>query len=247
VLNGAPFTAGADTALWADFQKKVRDLKLPPAREQALIAEGRAALTGPFRRGYDRVLAALQQTAPKATSNDGVWRLPNGAAYYENQLRFWTTTDMTADQIHTVGVAEVGAHSAGDGGDQGEGGLTGSLQAFFETSRPAASSTTPSTPRGKAAYLADAKTFIAGAMGQGAPVLSRAAQGPLDVRAVRAWREASASVAFYNGPHAGRLAARHLLRNLADMTQVLKPRWRASPITRARPGITSRSRSRRRR
>jgi uncharacterized protein (DUF885 family) len=214
----------------------VRELKLPAAREQALIAEGRAAMTGPFRRGYDRVLAALQQTAPKATSNDGVWRLPNGAAYYDQQLLFWTTTEMTADQIHTVGVAEVARIQREMEAIKAKVGFTGSLQAFFENIKTGGQFHYPNTPEGKAAYLADAKTFIAGAMAE-APqyfrVLPRAA---LDVRAVEPWREASAPVAFYNRstPDGSRPGIFYV--NLADMSQVLKPQVEGIAYHEGAPG-----------
>jgi uncharacterized protein (DUF885 family) len=236
VLGGAPFTAGEDTALWADFQKKVRDLKLPAATEAALLADGRAALTGPFRRGYDRVLTALAAVQPKATSNDGVWRLPDGQAYYENQLRFWTTTDLTADQIHQTGLSEVARIQREMEAIKTRVGFTGSLQAFFEHVKTGQQFQYPNTPEGKAAYLADAKAFIAGAMAE-APqyfrVLPRAA---LDVRAVEPWREASAPVAFYNRstPDGSRPGIFYV--NLADMSQVLKPQVEGIAYHEGAPG-----------
>ena len=67
-----------------------------------LIAEARAALSGPFRRGYDSFFAALDAIEPKATGNGGAWRLPRGDQYYANQLRFFTTTDLGADEIHRM-------------------------------------------------------------------------------------------------------------------------------------------------
>ena len=49
----APFTDGADGALFADFKTKVNRLQIPQAEKDRLIAAAREALTGPFRRGYE--------------------------------------------------------------------------------------------------------------------------------------------------------------------------------------------------
>ncbi len=52
-------------------------------------------------RGY------LQELLEKAPEDDGIWRLPDGDAYYAFLLRNHTTTDLTADEIHELGLAEV--------------------------------------------------------------------------------------------------------------------------------------------
>jgi uncharacterized protein (DUF885 family) len=76
VITGAPFGPGADTALWADFKAKVGKLDADAATKTRLLADGEAALKGPFRQGYEQVIAALEAASKKARSDDGVWRLP---------------------------------------------------------------------------------------------------------------------------------------------------------------------------
>mgnify|MGYP002649403082 CR=1 FL=1 len=60
-----------------------------------------------------RVLAALGELQVKAEAmpdkNGGVWRLPEGEAYYNARLQLSTTTDLTADQIHDLGLKRVAA------------------------------------------------------------------------------------------------------------------------------------------
>ncbi len=51
----------------------------------------------------DRQIAALQALRPKATSDAGAWKLPQGDAYYAWALRAATTTSMTPDEIHKAG------------------------------------------------------------------------------------------------------------------------------------------------
>ena len=60
ILVGAPFTAGPDSTVMADFAKKVAALDAPPATKEKLLADARNALTGPFKTGYDTLFAALE-------------------------------------------------------------------------------------------------------------------------------------------------------------------------------------------
>lgn len=54
-----------------------------------------------------RQIAAFEAIQPKSTHDAGVWRLPDGAAYYRYAVRSGTSTEMTADEIHEVGLKKV--------------------------------------------------------------------------------------------------------------------------------------------
>ena len=67
-----------------------------------------AALTTRVYPAYERMNAALEALRPEAaTQTAGVDRLPDGAAYYTLSLKAMTTTDYSAEQIHSLGLAEV--------------------------------------------------------------------------------------------------------------------------------------------
>ena len=105
--GGAPFgRSGFDTA--GRFRKS-RDLDAPAAVKAKLLSDASAALTGPFRDGYGVLIAAIDEVAPKSKGNFGVWSLPGGDAYYADRLKNSTTTDLTADQIHDLGLKQVAA------------------------------------------------------------------------------------------------------------------------------------------
>ncbi|MEH3100655.1 DUF885 domain-containing protein [Sphingomonas adhaesiva] len=111
IVTGAPFDGGAPSPLWADAQAKVARLQsagtLDAAQAAALLADTRAALLT-IRPAYDRVIAWAQADLPTAPSGRvGALTLPDGAAWYTAALRLNTTTDLTADQIHAIGLAEV--------------------------------------------------------------------------------------------------------------------------------------------
>lgn len=111
IVTGAPFDGGAPSPLWADAQAKVAKLKaagkVTNAEADALLADTRAALLT-IKPAYDRVIAWAQADLPTAPSGrTGAISLPEGAAYYAAALKLNTTTDLTADQIHKIGLAEV--------------------------------------------------------------------------------------------------------------------------------------------
>jgi len=56
---------------------------------------------------YEELLTFLQDQLQWATTDDGVWKLPNGEAYYAFLLRTHTTTDLTAEEVHQLGLREV--------------------------------------------------------------------------------------------------------------------------------------------
>lgn len=62
---------------------------------------------GSVRRGYQELLSTLQSLQPDAPSSIGVGQFPNGAAYYDYTLRHHTTSDLTAAEIHQLGLDEL--------------------------------------------------------------------------------------------------------------------------------------------
>ncbi|TFU03345.1 DUF885 domain-containing protein [Polymorphobacter arshaanensis] len=111
LITGAPFGPGPDSPLWADVNAKTEALvkagKLPRAEADALLGEARTALLG-IKPAYERVIAWARADLPTAPSGRvGAISLPGGAAYYANELRLNTTTDLTADQIYAIGLKEV--------------------------------------------------------------------------------------------------------------------------------------------
>jgi uncharacterized protein (DUF885 family) len=55
----------------------------------------------------DRQILALEALAPRATSDAGVWAKPDGDAYYDWALKAGTTTNMSPDEVHQMGLDEL--------------------------------------------------------------------------------------------------------------------------------------------
>ncbi|WP_439478352.1 DUF885 domain-containing protein [Brevundimonas sp.] len=240
IISGAPFDDSADNPVWADFQRKVGGLEADAATKERLLAEGRAALTGPWRRGYEGVLTALTEVGAQAAAMPdnaaGVWRLPEGEAFYNARLRLSTTTDLTADQIHEIGLAEVARLQGEMQTIMTQVGFTGSLQEMFAWLKSDPRFQYPNTPEGKEEYLTDARAFIAQVMEAGPRWFSDLPESALEVRAVEPWREATASIAFYNSPAPDGSRPGIYYVNLSDMTQVLKPQIEGISYHEGAPG-----------
>jgi uncharacterized protein (DUF885 family) len=112
ITVGAPFDDGKPSAIWEATEEKLAALvkadTISQARSDELKEQARAALTGSLKPSYDRIIAWFTQDLPntKATSF-GVSALPNGEAFYNYRLANQTTTDLTAQEIHNIGLSEV--------------------------------------------------------------------------------------------------------------------------------------------
>ena len=235
-LTGAPFDNGADHPVWADFKKKVAALQTDQATRDRLLREGEAALKGQFRNGFNRVIASVEAMRGKATSSDGVWRLPDGDAFYAGAVQFFTTTDLTPAQIHDTGLSEVARIHREMEVIKNKVGFKGTLQEFLTHIKTDPQFKYPNTEAGKAQYLADATAQVKAYMAVADKQFSTLPKGPVEVRAVEAWREKTASVAFYNPgtPDGSRPGIYYV--NLSDMTQVAKVQLEAITFHEAAPG-----------
>ena len=166
VVTGAPFTGGDDSALWADAQAKADALvkagKIDEARATELKAEARAALVEAVKPAYADVIAWFKADMPKAAVNPtGVGsRHPNGAAYYAQRLKASTTTDLTADQVHQIGLDEVKRIRGEMEALKDKVGFEGDLQAFFKFIATDPQFKYPNTDAGRQAYIDDATKAI---------------------------------------------------------------------------------------
>ncbi|TGY88298.1 DUF885 domain-containing protein [Marinicauda algicola] len=201
-LTGAPFDeTGVDSALFADFKTKVAELALPEAESAALIEAAETALLEVYRPALERYIASLEAMERDADDRHGVWKLPNGEEYYATQVHFFTTRDdLTADEVHEIGLSEVERiqNEMREIMEQVE--FEGDLQAFFEFLRTDPQFYLPNDEAGRAAYLARSTEYIDQVMQIAPQYFDTLPEAALEVRAVEAWREETATGAFYNQP-----------------------------------------------
>ena len=107
VITGAPFSDGPDAPLYDDFKSKVAKLAISQTEKDLLIADAAQALNTSVKPAYEALIAEMTAQEKVAGTDDGIWRFPDGAGYYAERLASYTTTDMTPDQIHELGLAQV--------------------------------------------------------------------------------------------------------------------------------------------
>ena len=202
VLKGRPFDDRAeDSAILADFRAKVGKLPVADAEKERLLAAGTAALEGPFRRGVEASIARIESLRARSPGPHGVWKLPDGAGYYRNQIDFWTSdATLTADQIHDIGLAEVARIRGEMEAIMDKVGFKGDLPAFFVHLRKDPANFFPNTDAGRQAYLDESKAYIDAVYSDVGKYFNVLPKAPLEVRRVEEWREESAPIAFYNQP-----------------------------------------------
>ena len=97
-----------ENALYTNFAAKTDSIKgLAPEERKKLEADLEARIQDTVYPAYQRLIAYEEHLESVATDDDGVWKLPDGDAYYDQCLRDNTTTDMPADSIHSLGLSEV--------------------------------------------------------------------------------------------------------------------------------------------
>jgi uncharacterized protein (DUF885 family) len=200
VVTGAPFTEGPDSTLLADFKGKLTKLDIEPNAAEALIAEANKALLNSVGPGFNSLANTVRTLEMQSDTRDGAWKLPDGDAFYNRALARTTTTDMDAETIHNLGLAEVERIHGEMRDIMRDVNFDGDLQAFFEFTRVDSQFYYPDTPEGKERYLSEATAWIDDMKARLDTLFLVKPQADLVVKAVEPFREKSAGKAFYQRP-----------------------------------------------
>ncbi len=203
VITGYPFsgsTPDTPSPLYKDFEKKVRALNLADDTMENLLRDARLALIDAVGPAYESLMDDMKRHRDIAGTDDGVWRLPDGENYYAARLANMTTTDMTAKEIHDLGLSEVARIHGEMEEIKRAVGFDGTLQDFFVFMRNDPQFYKPQTEAGKAEYLEEATALIDTMRGALPRMFNTFPKADMIVKAVEPFREKSAGKAFYNRP-----------------------------------------------
>jgi len=221
VVAGFPFTkTNVEAPLYADIKGKIEKLGLTDADKAALLQQATDALLTSVKPAYAELIAEMERQLVMAGTDDGVWRFKDGAGYYAQLLKNYTTTDLNGDQIHALGLAQVARIHGEMREIMAKTGFQGSLQAFFDFIRTDQRFYAPNTEEGRALYLSEtekAKQQVTALLPQYFGILPKA---PLVVKRVETFREKSAGKAFYQGPSPDGSRPGTYYANLYDMADM---------------------------
>lgn len=97
-----------DTSFWSPFEEALASKKLSTLENEGLLKRAESAILDVIQPGFQRLLTFLEDVYSKHTRKEiGATSLPNGARFYEQCVRFHTSTSLTAKEIHDMGLREV--------------------------------------------------------------------------------------------------------------------------------------------
>ena len=225
VITGAPFESGKDSPLWEDVNAKVGFLlasdRANDAQAAAWKTAAEAALKDKVKPAYERLIAWLNEDMTNAPSGKvGALTLPNGAEWYNASLELLTTTKMTADEIHELGLSEVKRIQAEMDKIREATGFKGDQKAFFEFMRTDKQFYLPETDEGRAKYLATAQGYLDAMYEKLPDYFGRLPKAPLTVKRVESFREVPGGAAHYYGPTPDGKQPGIFYAHLSDMSAV---------------------------
>lgn len=216
--------------LYLSFKEKLDRIPardMDAATRQALLGAAADAIQKSVYPAYRDLIAYFETLKPKAQANRGAWSLPSGDAYYAWCVRMHTTTDLTPQQVHDLGLAEVARIRAQmDVILRGQGLTEGTVGARLIQLAHWPDQTYPDTPAGRQAILARYQAILDDVnRGLGASFGLRPPLG-VKVEPVPASSAATAPGAYYamgafDGSRPGVFYVN--LRKPADVTKFMMP------------------------
>ncbi len=198
--------------------------KLTDSARSELQGRVENAIAEKIYPSYQKLIAYYSELLPKTTEDAGVWKLPEGEAFYAYMLHQMTTTTLNPAEIHAIGVSEVVR-------------IEGEMRQILDTNgyagRPIAESLKalsedpqhlyPNDDAGRAAALAEYKRLIDEALERSKRLFATLPKAPMEVQRVPEFKEATGPGAYYQGPAMDGSRPGVFFANLRDMNEL--PKW----------------------
>lgn len=202
-MQGFRGVPAQQNALYVDFKGKLDKLPaatLDAATRAELLSGAETAIAQSVYPAYQRLIDHFVALLPKAQGNYGAWHLPNGDAYYAWCIRQHTTTQLSAEQIHQIGLDEVARIGAQMDEILREQGLSeGSIGDRVRQLSADPAQLYPDTEGGRIAIIADYQSIL-DEVNQGLDsAFDKRPKLGVEVRPVPTFSEATAPGAYYSG------------------------------------------------
>lgn len=214
----------AENILASSFKTRAAKIeKLNDQQRAELQTRVESTVTAKVYPAYQKLIDYFTALLPKTTTDDGVWKLPDGEAFYAYMLHQNTTTTLNPAEIHAIGVAEV---------ERIEGEMRAILDANGFAGQPirSAMDALGKDPRflfanddaGRAAALAEYTRLIDQAVGRSKLLFATVPKAKIEVRRVPEFKQATAPGAYYEAAAMDGTRPGVFYANLREMTEVQK-------------------------
>ena len=198
ILSGYPFQEiEKQNVIYDDFMKKLNALDISDAVKLRYQSEVEAVLLTIVNFSYRKFIDFLKEQQKFADNNHGVWKYEDGAEYYQYTLDGYTTLGLTAEEIHEIGLSEVDRIHQEIYVIMDKVNFNGTLNEFFDFMREDPQFYYPEGPIGRKMYLDQVNVVVDTLSNRIEELFYGLPSIPLQVKAVEAYREASAGIAFY--------------------------------------------------
>ena len=218
ILVGQPFdSTDQKSTLLNDFLEKIDTLYIASDTKSNLETLARHALLTSVKPAYLNLISFMKVQKERATSDHGAWKFPEGEAFFNTALKRTTTTNLTANEIHEIGLNEVARIHGEMDVIRNTVGFEGTLQDFFQFMKTDKQFYYTADKQGKDAYLKEAIHLIDSMKTRLDELFITKPKADIKVKAVESFREKSAGKAFYNRPAADGSRPGIYYANLYDM------------------------------
>jgi len=227
-----------ENILWFSFRDKLAKTDdVSDAEADDFLADTESEITATVQPAYQELIDYFEQLRPKSTTDDGVWKLPRGDEYYAWCLRNHTTSSMTPEEVHQLGLAEV---------DRIQGEMRAVLDLIGRTDDSKsvaehihelsedAEHHFENTDEGRQDCIDRYNELLDDLNALSDDLFRLQPKAPLEVRRIPEFKEATSPFAYYNPPAMDGSRGGVFFVRLLDMTDM--PRW-AMPTLAAHEGV----------
>ncbi|MBA2268985.1 MAG: DUF885 domain-containing protein [Chthoniobacterales bacterium] len=214
----------AENILATSFKGRAEKIeKLTDQQRAEFQARVEAAINAHVYPAYQKLINYFTGLLPKTTTDDGVWKLPNGEAFYAHMLRQNTTLPLQSGEIHALGVSEVERIEAEMRTILDANGYTGQpTREVIAALRDDPRFLFANDDTGRAAAIAEYTRLIDDAMERSKQLFATLPRAAVEVRRVPEFKEATAPGAYYEGPAMDGTRPGVFYANLRDMAPIAK-------------------------
>lgn len=209
--------------LYAAFEKKIGKIDSIAAVSKASYLERvqRSIESGVYP-SYSKLLNLLLEQKKHADSRAGVWKLPDGDAYYSHELKKHTTTELGPEQIHKIGLSEVSRIQSEMRTILKSIGKNQSIPIVMSELRKDPRFLFPDNEEGKLQALEEYKKILKDSEDKTKPLFFRMPESKVEVERIPVFKEKTAPGAYYDEPALDGSRPGVFYANLRDTKEIPK-------------------------
>ena len=197
LTSGRPFTKTDDpSTLLADFDTRLRLAKLAPDLRDTLKGEAIDALQASIGPGCARLSAYAASIAGQGAK--GIWTLPKGEAWYAERLAWFTSSDLSPDQIHELSIQQMSRVTSQIEDVMNKEGFEGSPAQFMEHLRAGKNYRIDPGSDNIQKWLNKVGSYIFAMDADLDDIVGRSPDTDMDVRAMAPFQQATGKIASYD-------------------------------------------------